>query len=328
MISHKITLIFTLLSIILSFNTGCSKNENYVKTEGMIWNTLYHITYKGNPELKDSILPVLNDVGKSLSVFDKNSLVSKLNCSESIVGDEFLLAVYDASKRINELSKGKFDPTVSPLIDAWGFGKGHEATRDTLAIDSILQFIGIQKTHREGEMILKEDFRTQFNFSAIAKGYGCDAVGDMFKRNGVTDFMIEIGGEITLNGESPSGKKWKIAVDAPVEGKNPGEETVLILSLTEAGIATSGNYRNYRIEGGRKVAHTISPLTGRPVTGEILSATIVAPTCMEADGLATACMASTLEESKDILESAGVEGLLILENGIYTTEGFDQYIDK
>lgn len=320
-----ISLIFLYIAI-SGFNTSCRKNESYVKAEGMIWNTVYHITYKGKPELKDSILPVLNEVGKSLSVFDKSSLVSELNRSESMEGDRHMLKVYDASVSINKLSKGKFDPTVSPLVDAWGFGRGHEVTRDTLAIDSILTFIGIQKTHRDGDVIIKDDIRTQFNFSAIAKGYGCDALGEMFKRNSVADYMVEIGGEICLNGKSPSGKDWKIAVDAPVEGKNPGEETAMILSLTDVGIATSGNYRNYRIEGNQKVAHTISPLTGRPFIGEILSATVVASDCMQADGIATACMASTLQEAQDLLGIAGVEGMLITQDSIWTTKGFEKYV--
>ena len=307
---------------LLSLNVACSRNENYVKCEGMIWNTLYHITYKGPVTLQDSILPVLDEVGKSLSVFDKNSLVSLLNAGDSVTANRHLMTVYEASRRINELSKGNFDPTLSPLIDAWGFGKGHTPNADTLAVDSVMKFIGIGKTHAKGNVIYKDDKRTRFNFSAIAKGYGCDAVGEMFRRNGVDNYMVEIGGELALSGESPSGKDWNIAVDAPVEGKNPGEEPVIVLSLTNVGVATSGNYRNFREENGQKTAHTISPVTGRPFIGDILSATVIAPTCMEADGIATACMASTPSEAKEILQEAGVEGMLIFPDSIWMTDGF------
>ena len=296
--------------------------------EGVIWNTLYHITYQGTENLRDSVLPVLNEVGKSLSIFDTGSLVSKLNTSGSIVADKHLIAIYNASRKINELSNGNFDPTVSPLVDAWGFGRGHIASRDTILIDSLLNYVGINKTHIEGNKIIKDDIRTQFNFSAIAKGYGCDAVGEMFKRNGVNNFMVEIGGEISLSGKSPLGKNWQIAVDAPVEDKNPGEETAMILSLTDVGIATSGNYRNYRLDGETKVAHTISPITGRPFIGSILSATIIAPTCMEADAIATACMASTLDEAQQLLHKANVEGILITKDSIWQTNGFDKFISE
>lgn len=299
--------------------SGCTKTERYVKVEGMIWNTMYHITYKGPKELQDSILPVLNEVGKSLSVFEKNSLVSELNNSEGVRTDRHLIKVYKASKLINEMSGGRFDPTVSPLVDAWGFGLGHAATIDTLAIDSILTFVGINKTFMEGDTIIKEDIRTRFNFSAIAKGYGCDAVGEMLMRNGVTDYMVEIGGELALKGKSPSGGNWRIAIDVPKENLTPGEEAAEILEVTDIGIATSGNYRNFREENGTKVGHTISPVTGRPISGEILSATVLAPTCMEADGLATACMAGNADEAKELLEKAGVKGILITAEGIWSS---------
>lgn len=290
--------------------------------EGMIWNTLYHITYKGSPTLQDSVMEVLNEVGGSLSVFDKNSLTSRLNNSDSISADRHLKKVYEESLRINRISKGSFDPTVAPLVDAWGFGLGHTPTADTLAIDSIREFVGIEKTLLRDGYIIKEDYRTRFNFSAIAKGYGCDAIGEMFHRNGTDDFMIEIGGEITLSGKSPSGRDWKIAVDAPVEGKNPGEDTALVISVTDVGVATSGNYRNYREDGATKRAHTISPLTGFPYLSEILSATVIAETCMEADAIATACMASTPEMAKELIDEARVEALLIFPDSVWTTSGF------
>lgn len=313
------------LSLILS---SCGSGDEYVRMEGMIWNTVYHITYKGPQNLQDSVLPVLNEVGQSLSVFDKNSIVSRLNDTCSLVVDSHFTKVYDESKRINRLSRGQFDPTVGPLIEAWGFGPGHTPTGDTLAIDSVRKFIGIEKTSRRGDMIIKEDWRTRFNFSAIAKGYGCDAVGEMMKKNGVSDYMVEIGGEISMSGKSPSGKYWRIAIDAPKEGSQPGEETMMVISLTDAGVATSGNYRNYREENGVKTAHTISPATGRPLIGEILSATIIAPTCMEADAIATACMAGPLKEAEELIEKAKVAGLLILSDSIWLSPSFGKYISK
>lgn len=292
----------------------------------MIWNTVYHVTYEGRESLKDSVLPVLNRVSHSLSVFDSNSLITQLNDSNCVEADHHLVTVYEASIRINRLSHGKFDPTVSPLIDAWGFGIGHKASADTLTVDSILDFVGIQKTFRDGNKIIKQDPRTRFNFSAIAKGYGCDAVGHMFKRNGVHNFMVEIGGELTLSGQSPSGNPWKIAVDAPIDDINPGEESVIILSLSNAGVATSGNYRNFRLENGRKVVHTISPITGYPVLGSILSATVIAPDCMVADGIATACMASSPEEAKNLIREENVEGLLVFNDSIWYSPGFSRYV--
>lgn len=307
---------------------SCGEKDDYIKTEGMIWNTMYHITFKGRPEFKDSILPVLNKVSESLSVFDKNSLVTKLNSNDSVLADEALVTVYDKALDIYYKSDGRFDPTVSPLIDAWGFGLGHKVSPDTLSVDSILSFVGMDKTWRLNDVIYKKDIRTRFNFSAIAKGYGCDAVAEMFERNRVTDFMVEIGGEIRLSGIGQSGKDWRIAIDAPVEGKNPSEETAMILQLTDVGIATSGNYRNFRVENGKKLAHTISAVTGKPYLSEILSATVISSDCMEADGLATACMAGTAEEALQLLNKFKSEGMLILSDTNLMTPGFPQYILK
>lgn len=327
--SSNITASLLLALILAGVHMSCSSKDKYVKCEGLIWNTLYHITYRGPETLQDSIMPTLEEVGRSLSVFDKNSLVTKLNANDGVEADSHLTKVYEASMRVHELSEGLFDPTVGPLIDAWGFGLGHVPNSDTLAIDSIRTFVGLRKTHIKGSRIFKHDTRIRFNFSAIAKGYGCDAVGEMFRRNGVEDYMIEIGGELTLSGQSPSGHDWKIAVDAPVEGKNPGEETALILNLTDVGIATSGNYRNFRNEdNGAKSAHTISPITGRPFISEILSATVIAPSCMEADALATACMAGTPAEARTLISKTQCEGLLILPDTIWMSPGFSKYIEK
>ena len=314
------------LLFILIILASCGNSTSYWRAEGMVWNTLYHITYNGPENLEDSILPVLDEVSKSLSVFDKASLVAFLNSNDSVKVDDNLRIVYEKSKEINHLSKGMFDPTVSPLIDAWGFGKGHQATSDTTAIDSILKFVGIDKTKIRNGFLIKEDRRTQFNFSAIAKGYGCDKVGDMFRRNGVNDFMIEIGGEIVMSGKSPSGTDWKISIDAPTAGENLEHESVLVISLTDCGLATSGNYRNFTMEGDRRLAHTISPIIGRPFFSKILSATVIAPTCMEADALATACMASSLESAKELLMNYKAEGLLITEDSVWMTPGFNKFI--
>lgn len=314
------------LSLFILLLSGCRNEKGYVKTEGMIWNTLYHVTYKGNEELSDSIVPLLDKIGESLSVFDKSSLVSQLNSSNEIEADEHLITIYETSGKIHRLSNGLFDPTVSPLIDAWGFGLEHSATSDTLAIDSILNFVGYDKTHLEGNKIIKEDIRTRFNFSAIAKGYGADAVGRMLLRNGVKDFMVEIGGEISLKGVGPSGEKWRIGIDSPIDSLVPGNSSAIIIALTDAGMATSGNYRNFRMEGGRKVAHTISPKSGEPFLSEILSATVIASTCMEADGLATACMAGNPDQAISLLKKFKAEGFLILSDSVWMTPGFKSMV--
>ena len=318
-----IELVTFFMTIIFS---GCEKKTGYITIEGMVWNTVYHITYEGPTNFKDSILPVLNDVSLSLSIFDKQSLVNQLNTSDSVIADENLIAVYDESKRISRISRGVFDPTISPLVTAWGFGICHAATSDTAYVDSILKFVGIDKTYRSNNIIYKKDRRTQFNFSAIAKGFGCDAIGEMFRNNGIQNYMVEIGGELVLSGKSPSGDKWRISIDAPSSSNNTHNESAMIVGLTDMGVATSGNYRNFRLDGDKTLAHTISPLTGYPYLSEILSVTVIAPSCMEADGLATACMASSPEEAQRILKESGAEGLFIFRDSLWMTKDFKNYI--
>lgn len=312
----------TLIICIIALSGSCG--HSYIKEEGMVWNTVYHITYQGDRALTDSVMTVLNEVGKSLSVFDKSSLVSKVNASTSTPVDRHFMAVYNTSLLVNGVSGGMFDPTVSPLITAWGFGPGHRISADTLATDSILTFTGITKTRLERNILIKDDARTQFNFSAVAKGYGCDMVAEMLRRNGVENYLVEIGGEIAVGGNGPSGEAWTISIDRPVEETDGiSHDACAVLSVTNAGIATSGNYRNFHKEGDKTFGHTISPVSGRPVATDVISATVIAPTCMEADAVATACMASGSDVSKSMLETLRFEGMLILSDSTtYMTPGF------
>lgn len=314
--------------LFLLISAACSGGNKYRQMSGLVWNTEFHITYQHSIALDDSITRVLDEVGESLSVFNPNSLVSKVNEADSLPVDNHFKRVYEMSCLVNRLSRGRFDPTISPLIDAWGFGHGHTPTADTLRIDSILQFTGLEKTRLKNGVILKTDRRLGFNFSAIAKGYGCDAVGEMLKRNGVTNFLVEIGGEILMSGSAPDHGKWKVGIDRPVVGSaSPGRDMQAVISLTNMGMATSGNYRNFHKEKGMNFGHTILPSTGRPVQTDILSATVVAPSAMEADALATACMALGSYSAKDIINSLGYPAIFILSHdSVWLSPAMDKLI--
>lgn len=191
---------FVLLTMfIITGLSSCGKSE-YRGDEGVVWHTSYHITYKADRNMSDSILAVLNRVGDSMNVFDPASLASRVNAADSIAVNSDYIRVYDMSVKVNALSEGAFDPTLGPLITAWGFGKGHQATADTLRIDSLLSIVGIGRTHISDGILYKEDRRIEFNFSAVAKGYGCDRVGEMLGASGVGDYLVEIGGEIACAG--------------------------------------------------------------------------------------------------------------------------------
>lgn len=309
-----------LILIIIS----CDKKSGYNKCEGMVWNTVYHVIYNGPSSFDDSITAVLNKVGKSLSVFDSTSLVTKINAVKEMKADSNFIRVYMMSEKINKMSGGSFDPTLSPLITAWGFGKGHQVNADTARIDSIRKFVGFNLTRlSEDGIVVKEDPRVQFNFSAIAKGYGCDAVGDMFLRNGITDFLVEIGGEIFAAGLNPKGEKWRVSIEKPELDAKLNQGSVGVVEISGAGVATSGNYRNFHESNGRYFGHTIDVKSGRPSTTDVISATVISSSAMEADGLATAIMAMGSSRAKAMIENNNIKAMLILnDSSVWLSPGF------
>lgn len=324
-----ITVLTIMWAAVAAFMCGGCDRGSYRHAEGMVWHTVYHATYDSDTDLTDSILRVYAEVGGSLNVFDPESLASKINMNATDSTNHDYRMVYEMSKKINGLSGGAFDPTLGPLITAWGFGKGHEATSDTLRLDSLLQFTGIGKTRLENGRLKKTDPRIQFNYSAIAKGYGCDRVGDMLRRNGSGNYLVEIGGEIRCAGHGPSGEGWRVSIDRPTPTDSISHTPQCVISIRDTGLATSGNYRNYHGSGSGRYGHTISAATGRPVQTDVLSATVLAPTCMEADALATAMMAMGSVEAKNLAEKLNLAVMLILADGnVWETPEFTSLIVK
>jgi thiamine biosynthesis lipoprotein len=293
------------------------ERKRWINNSGITWNTEYNIKYCHHTNLSDSIISVLREVELSVSPFNKKSRITAINENRSDTLDGYLSRLYDKSVEINRESGGAFDPTVSPLVNLWGFGYEKAGKANRQAVDSILMFVGIDKTRKEGIRIVKSDGRTTFNFSAIAKGMGCDEVGKMLERNGVTDYIVEIGGEITAKGHNPKGQKWRISIDKPINAN----DTVIhhsagIVEITNCGIATSGNYRNYHTDSaGNKVAHTINPRTGMPEQSDVLSATVIAPDCMTADAYATTFMVLGLEKSKKLLDKHPEISAMLITSG-------------
>lgn len=295
---------------------SCDTRKPFRSAEGVVWNTLYHITYASNVSLDDSIQQVMKNVEMSLSAFNDSSVVSRINRNESMATDSMFRKVFLESQRINRVSGGAFDPTVGPLVNLWGFGTdGHETEPPSAAaVDSARRLVGIDSCHLAADgMMVKKDSLTMMNFSAIAKGYGCDEIGRMMRRNGVDDYMIEIGGEIAVAGKSPRGSLWRIKIAAPVEcNDSVNHDGMGVIEIDSCGMATSGNYRNFRVIDGRSMGHTINPFTGQPALSGILSATVIAPECMTADALATACMILPLDSAVSMIESQpGVSAMFV-----------------
>lgn len=330
----KYTVIFTLIILALA---SCNKPEqlNYYKLAGFAQGTSYHITY-GHPDSINYQAPIdsiLRDFDLSLSSYEPASVLSKINRNEDDRIDSKFLEVYQVAVEVNEKSQGAFDLTVMPLVNAWGFGPGRKTQMDQEVIDSILIYVGMEKIRLEGDRIIKKDSGVSIDVNAIAQGYSVDIVASFLEEKGIKNYMVEIGGEIITLGKNPKGEIWKIGIDRPEFGNFlPGMQMQAIIELNEKALATSGNYRKFYEEDGVKYSHSIDPKTGYPVRSEILSATIVAESCMKADAYATACMVMGLEKSKAMLGNLeNTEAYLIFgdEAGqyqVWMTPGFSKYI--
>jgi len=304
-----------IIAIVGALLCGCSGAE-YRHASGATWGTTYSITYKSPHDLSDSIVKVMRQVDLSLSPFEKESLVSKANRNQPVKADSMLADVMRLSQRVCAISGGAFDPTVAPLINLWGFGyrDGADFSPSQEEIDSALKHVGILECGISADgYVYKKTPKTEFNFSAIAKGYGVDAIAGMLRRNGCTDYMVEVGGEIALSGRNPKSENWRIQVDAPViDSTRFAHRRLTVLEITDRCMATSGNYRNFRMIGDSIVGHTIHPSTGRPMRTATLSVTVVAPSTALADALATAAMAMPADKAKEMLEALpDVEALIV-----------------
>jgi thiamine biosynthesis lipoprotein len=219
--------------------------------------------------------------------------------------DDWFIEVFNKAMDVSEQSDGAFDVTCAPLINLWGFGFRNSDSISQTAIDSILNFVGYRKIRLDGRRVIKDDPRLELNFSAIAKGFACDVIASLLERNGVQNYMVEIGGEIVVRGHNSRGQCWQIAINKPVDddsGTNNGYADTIFLCSNSA-LATSGNYRNYHIRDGKKYSHTIDPKTGYPTENTLLSATIIATDCMSADAYATAFMALGYDKAMILAEN-------------------------
>jgi len=299
--------------------------EKYkVELSGVTMGTIYNVKYLDlqrrnlQPQI-DSLLALFN---QSLSTYIPDSEISAFNKTDTLVFQTpFFLPVLKKSEEVYRKTNGAFDPTVMPLVNAWGFGPEDKRLPDSSLVDSLLQFVGFDKVGFDNEKAYKRKPGVQLDFSAIAKGYGVDAVADYLISQGVSNLMVDIGGEVKCKGKNERNQPWKIGINSPLP--DSGRWLYAVLSLEDRAVATSGNYRNYYKDGEKVISHTISPFTGYPARDRLLSATVVANDCMTADAYATGFMAMGLDASKKLLlENPELEGYLIYKNDGGSLESF------
>ncbi|PID47074.1 MAG: hypothetical protein CSB47_01070 [Proteobacteria bacterium] len=302
----------TATAILLALQlSGCSKPVEAIKISGPTMGTRYHITLfpaegktLDRASVQQSIDDSLRRINKQMSTWDKTSEITRFNQSQSTdwfsVSPEFA-KVTAAAQEISRLSAGAFDVTVGPLIRMWGFGKDFTNNNpDQASIDAAMKNTGYQRLEvRLSPPALKKTIpQLQINLSAIAKGYAVDAIAEQLSKQGISNYLVEIGGEIRANGTKPNGGLWRIAIEKPDAKARAVQQGIL---LNNTGVATSGDYRNYIERNGKRYSHTIDPATGKPITHQLASITIMHDSAMMADGLATAVMVLGEDRGKALI---------------------------
>ena len=278
-----------------------------VKVEGKTMGTTYHITYfdKNNRDFKNSIDSLLVVVNKSINNYDSTSEVSQFNQSKEGITIKlpYFFPPVEKSREIFQASGGAFDPTVMPLVNAWGFGAGKRINPDSAQVDSIKTFVGFEKVRFTKDSIWKSDPRVQLDFGGIGQGYGADVITDFLRSKGITNMLVELGGEGMAVGKNlKTGKSWEIGILDP-NSTYENQFFKAYVALTDKSFTTSGNYFNYREINGKKYSHTIDPETGFPAQHAILSASIFTTDCATADAWGTALMVMGHEKAIELLKN-------------------------
>ena len=292
--------------VVLALLCACTRPRSYIVSDGAMIGTTFHVCAELQDltaaELYAEIMRIEAEARASMSIFDENSLLNRINRNETDSLDEHLIRNFTIARNIGLNIDSRYDITVKPLTDALGFA-AKEAVADP-DIDSLLTFVGYDKWSIDGCRIAKADPRVQFDLNSIAKGYTVDMVGRMLEEHGSHNYLVEVGGEVRCRGVNRSGDLWTIGIDTPYEGNmSPGVSMSGAVMLSDKSLATSGNYRRFHLdEQGNKIVHTINPLTGESVDSRLLSATVVTESCAEADALATMFLAAGADEALKLAE--------------------------
>lgn len=285
------------------FLSSCDKEP--VRLQGLVFGTSYSIIYYDtSTDYQKEIESLFDQVNQSTSTYIPSSDISRINNGEqNIKVDAYFKEVFQKSARIYKETDGYFDPTVGNLVNAWGFGPKKALKQlDAKKVDSLMRYVGFEKVQLNGDIVEKASPQIQFDFNAVGKGYGVDVIGRFLESKGIQNYLIEIGGEVRCRGIKPAGKQWAVMLDSP---NTDGSRTAYdVLPLTDASMASSGNYRKFRVsENGEKYVHTINPKTGYAKESNLLAATVYGQfDCADVDAYATAFMAMGFEKTKEFLE--------------------------
>lgn len=307
----------TLLLIIIScFLIGCSpveKQQFFGTTQGSYYSIIYYDEDKR--DFSREFDSIFKEIENTLSLWDENSLIRKVNRNDTaVVLNQIFIDNFNYAMSAAELSEGYFDPTIGPLVSAWGFHFKEGMTMTPEIVDSLRQMVGYKKVKIEDGRVVKENPNMTLDFNAVAQGYTTDMIGEFLLSKGVDNFLVDVGGEIMARGNKPNGDLWKVGIEKPAENKDDKRIVQEIVELKDKSIVTSGNYRKYVEHNGKRYSHSLNPMTGYPSENNLLSATIICDNTAWADCLASICMLVGMEKAIEIIETQdNVEAFFIYE---------------
>lgn len=321
--------------VVLLFTSILWAQPQVFSFEGFAQGTSYHISYVAEnkqarlPQQVDSLLACFD---RSVSTYQTQSIISKVNRNEPVILDEWFIHCFLEGKMMWKATDGAFDPTVYSLVNAWGFGPGRKEHIEQKRIDSLLVFVGMDKIKLQKDKIVKKDPRVSLDFNAFAQGYSVDVVADFLKSKGFNNILVEIGGEVIGFGQKPNGQCWSVGIEKPTDNPEGRNENQFEFKLCNKAMATSGNNRKFRIIDGVKYAHHIDPKTGYPAANPLLSASVLASNTLTADATATGLLVMGLEKAKTYLDKhPEIEALMVYglpngQTGVFATNGLKKLL--
>jgi thiamine biosynthesis lipoprotein len=321
---------FWLVLLGLAFLVSCSDAPKQIRFSGDTMGTTYNVTlFSKDPrhsqaEIQKKVETVLAQVNAQMSTYDPESELSRFNQHDStqpVVISRALERVIRRALEISAQTEGLLDVTVGPLVNLWGFGpqaKPEQVPRQD-ELNEVRAYVGYDKLTLANHQLTKSHPQVYVDLSTIAKGYGVDRVAYLLNDLDITQYLVEIGGEIRTRGGKPNGKPWRLAVEKPVSTERSVQEVV---SFNEGALATSGDYRNFYEENGRRYSHIINPLTAEPIQHNLVSVSVYADDCMSADAYATALLVMGPEQAKAFVTKYQIETMLVLK----TDDGFEEWV--
>lgn len=307
--------------LIILFSLSCTEDSEPIRLTGQAQGTYYQVSYfdAQGRNFQDQIDSLLQAYDMSVSIYEDTSVISRFNnnCAQ-LVQDDIFLANTRLALQVAEASGGAFDPTIGPLVEAWGFGREGKKNLNQKHLDSLMEFTGYHLIEIFNNQVLKHDSRVRLDYNGIAKGYAVDLLGQFLKNQGITSALIDIGGEVLAIGEKPGNEQWSIGIEKPTRDAYEHREVKEIIHLKDRAVATSGSYRRYYEHEGKRYSHTINPQTGHPVDHNMLSVSVIADNCALADAWATAFMAMGPEKSMTLVENQpekNLEVIIIIDDG-------------